>query len=83
LPTDIIDHTFLSYDAPVSTGPKDALAVHVAEYNLENLNKKSPTGLPLHKLRVKVSGIYMIVKNLDNGGGLSNGTRLQVLEDFT
>lgn len=72
------DVTFDSVDAPASTGPKDIFAINLADNNIENLHAKTPSGLPQHKLRVKVGGIYMIIKNLDVEGGLCNGTRVQV-----
>ena len=46
----------------------------------ETLNKETPTGMPRHHLRLKVNAVIMLIMNIDPLQGLSNGTRLLVLD---
>jgi hypothetical protein len=45
-------------------------------YNIEYLNTLSPTGLPNHRLFLKVGMPLMLMRNLNPKMGLCNGTRL-------
>ncbi|XP_015949419.1 uncharacterized protein LOC107474307 [Arachis duranensis] len=47
-------------------------------YGLELLNSINCTGLPPHKLILKVSVLVMLLRNIDQSNCLCNGTRLQV-----
>ena len=49
-----------------------------ASYPVELLNSLNPSGMPLHKLTLKVGAPIMLLRNLDIKQGLSNGTRLIV-----
>jgi ATP-dependent DNA helicase PIF1 len=49
-------------------------------YPIEYLNSLSFSGLPPHKLRLKIGCIVMLLRNLDLQHGLCNGVRLRVLE---
>ncbi|XP_071728730.1 ATP-dependent DNA helicase PIF1-like [Rutidosis leptorrhynchoides] len=49
-------------------------------YNTDFLNSIEVGGLPKHNLRLKVSVPVMLLRNVDQAGGLCNGTRLQVIE---
>lgn len=49
-------------------------------YPIEYLNSLSFSGLPPHKLRLKIGCIVMLLRNLDIKQGLCNGVRLRVLE---
>ncbi|XP_076958868.1 uncharacterized protein LOC143634748 [Bidens hawaiensis] len=48
-------------------------------YSPEILNGLKLSGLPNHKLVLKVGFPVMLLRNLDQKGGLCNGTRLQVM----
>lgn len=69
---DRAEHVLLSAD---STAPGDD-AGHL--YPTEFLNTLTMSGLPLHELRVKIGAVVMLLRNLDPGSGLCNGTRLIV-----
>ncbi|XP_016206205.1 ATP-dependent DNA helicase PIF1-like [Arachis ipaensis] len=47
-------------------------------YSLELLNSINCSGLPPHKLILKVGVPVMLLRNIDQSSGLCNGTRLQV-----
>ncbi|XP_072077873.1 uncharacterized protein [Arachis hypogaea] len=47
-------------------------------YGLELLNSINCSGLPPHKLILKVGVSVMLLRNIDQSSGLCNGTRLQV-----
>ena len=48
-------------------------------YSPDVLNGLKLSGLPNHKLQLKVGVPVMLLRNIDQGGGLCNGTRLQVV----
>ncbi|XP_016196205.1 uncharacterized protein LOC107637287 [Arachis ipaensis] len=47
-------------------------------YSPELLNSINCSGLPPHKLILKVGVPVMLLRNIDKSSGLCNGTRLQV-----
>ncbi|XP_072078142.1 uncharacterized protein [Arachis hypogaea] len=47
-------------------------------YSPELLNSINCSGLPPHKLILKVGVLVMLLRNIDKSSGLCNGTRLQV-----
>ncbi|CAF4560566.1 unnamed protein product [Rotaria sp. Silwood2] len=49
---------------------------NVSNYPTEFLNSLTPSGMPPHKLNLKVGVIVMLLRNLDVNRGLCNGTRL-------
>jgi ATP-dependent DNA helicase PIF1 len=70
------EKTYLSYDSPCSSTsnvdmPDD---VHTPEF----LNTINSSGLPRHKLRLKVGVPIMLMRNMNQSLGLCNGTRLIV-----
>jgi ATP-dependent DNA helicase PIF1 len=56
-------------DSPNAYGPSD---VHTPEF----LNTITTSGLPSHKLRLKVDAPIMLLRIIDQNLGLCNGTRL-------
>jgi hypothetical protein len=50
-------------------------------YPIEYLNSLSFSGLPPHKLRLKIGCVVMLLRNLNIKQGLCNGVRLRVLEN--
>lgn len=67
------DHTYLSADSVANTA-------HAAIYPTEFLNSLSPSGLPPHKLTLKLHAPIMLLRNLNPADGLCNGTRLVCLQ---
>lgn len=51
-------------------------------YTVEWLNNQTPSGMPPHRLRVKVGIIVMLLRNQDPVCGESNGTRM-IVRSFT
>jgi hypothetical protein len=54
----------------------DALAT---DYPVEYVNSLTPSGMPPHKLRLKVNAVVMLMRNVNVRAGLCNGTRLSVV----
>ena len=50
-----------------------------AQYPLEHLNSINTGGLPPSQLEVKIGVPLMLLRNLDPGLGLCNGTRLRLM----
>ncbi|GJZ73835.1 uncharacterized protein Tco_0637981 [Tanacetum coccineum] len=48
-------------------------------YSTDFLNEIKMAGMPHHKLALKVGAPVMCLRNIDQRGGLCNGTRLQIL----
>ncbi len=63
----------LSVDSIVSDDPEE-----IANFPVPFLNTLNTSGLPPHKLTLKVGAIIMIIRNLNTAAGLCNGTRLFV-----
>ncbi|XP_045827331.1 ATP-dependent DNA helicase PIF1-like, partial [Trifolium pratense] len=68
------EKTYLSYDNPLTQNVDGQTVddVHTPEF----LNTISTSGLPNHKLRLKVGVPVMLLRNLNQKLGLCNGTRL-------
>jgi len=68
------DKEYLSYDSPIQCNVNgDAVDdIHTPEF----LNTIVASGLPNHKLRLKVGVPVMLLRNLDIKYGLCNGTKL-------
>ncbi len=48
------------------------------DFPVEFLNSQTPSGMPPHKLTLKVGAVVMCLRNLNISGGLCNGTRMVV-----
>ena len=68
------EHIYLSADI----AHEEDEAIADATVGVEVLNKQTPTGMPLHRLKLKVGALVMCVRNINPAQGLSNGTRLLV-----
>lgn len=68
-------HTYLSVDDIISDDDND-------KYNfpVEYLNNQMVSGIPPHALTLKVGAVILLLRNIDPEKGLSNGTRLIVIE---
>ncbi|XP_052627245.1 uncharacterized protein LOC128133750 [Lactuca sativa] len=53
--------------------------IHETLYSPDVLNGLKPSGMPIHKLVLKVGVPVMLLINIDQKSGLCNGTRLRVL----
>ncbi|UYV73007.1 hypothetical protein LAZ67_10001499 [Cordylochernes scorpioides] len=63
--------TYFSSDSIDDATPEDN-----ESYPPEFLNSLNPSGMPLHKLKLKVGSIIILLRNLNTKRGLCNGTRL-------
>jgi ATP-dependent DNA helicase PIF1 len=73
--------SFLSYDEAV---PKtnDGGATELL-YPAEYLNTLSFSGMPPHDLKLKIGAPIIMLRNINIGGGLCNGTRMIVTKIYT
>ena len=67
------ERTYLSADSIVDTDP--ALA---AQYPTEFLNQQEASGLPPHRLRLRVGAVVILLRNVRPRDGLNNGARMVV-----
>ena len=65
--------TYFSIDSFISDDQQE-----VDLYLLEFINSLTPSGLPPHRLHLKVESVVMLLRNLSLKDGLCNGTRLIV-----
>nr|CAD2196515.1 unnamed protein product [Meloidogyne enterolobii] len=75
---DVIDspvHIYLSRDNPTSENP---FAYNLADYDVVQLNRLTPIGMPAHNIKLKVGAIIVLLQNLNTQKGLCNGTRMIV-----
>nr|CAD2205946.1 unnamed protein product [Meloidogyne enterolobii] len=75
---DMIDspvHEYLSIDNPTIENP---LACYAADYDVAQLNRLTPNGMPAHSIKLKVGSIIVLLQNLNTQKSLCNGTRLIV-----
>ena len=75
MPGDMVE--YLSCDSLCNSEPTSA--INQAVFSPENLNGMKFSGLPNHKLVLKVGTPIMLLRNIDSANGLCNGTRLQVV----
>ena len=72
------ERIYSSFDEIVSDEPEAA-----AIYTTEFINSLTPSGMPKHRLRLKVGSMIMLLRNINRSQGLCNGTRLQVINMHT
>lgn len=68
---------YFSVDEIITDEPAERLNIPI-----EYLNSITPSGMPPHKLTIKVGAIVMLIRNMNLGSGLVNGVRLIVLALF-
>ena len=72
------EHEYLSFD---STVPSDEnSAVQADWFTPEFLNDMKCSGIPNHRLRLKIGVLVMLLRNIDQANELCNGTRLLINE---
>ena len=71
---DGVSYEFLSCDRALCDDEEEA-----QNYPLEFLNSITPSGMPPHKLKVKMGCTVMLLRNLSSKRGLCNGVRLTVI----
>nr|XP_047142921.1 ATP-dependent DNA helicase PIF1-like [Hydra vulgaris] len=71
LPGDV--KVYLSADT-IETGDLN----EINNFPVEFLNSLTPSGMPVHCLKLKIGAVIMLLRNLDLKAGLCNGTRLIV-----
>ncbi|GJY92082.1 ATP-dependent DNA helicase PIF1-like protein, partial [Tanacetum coccineum] len=69
---------YFSSDSLCNSEPTSA--INQAIFSPKNLNGMKFSGVPNHKLVLKVGTPTMLLRNIDPANGLCNGTRLQVLK---
>lgn len=67
--------TYCSADSIETEDPNDAM-----NFPVEFLNSQTPSGVPPHKLNLKVGTVVMLLRNLNPKKGLCNGTRLMIVK---
>ncbi|XP_077128631.1 uncharacterized protein LOC143784336 isoform X1 [Ranitomeya variabilis] len=73
---DLLIGDYTEYISDDSIDPDEA--DDLDQYPLEFLNSLTPTGMPSHRLKLKIGTIVMLLRNLNTNKGLCNGTRLIV-----
>ena len=66
--------TYFSVDSVTCNNNEEA-----QNYPMEFINSLTPSGMPPHRLNLKVGAIVMLLRNLSISQGLCNGTRMKVL----
>ncbi|KAM0734113.1 ATP-dependent DNA helicase PIF1 [Formica fusca] len=66
---------YLSIDSIVSDDPQEQL-----NFPTEFLNSVTPSGMPVHQLKIKVNATIILLRNLNTKKGLCNGTRFIVTD---
>jgi len=66
---------YLSIDSIVSDDPQEQL-----NFPTEFLNSVTPSGMPVHQLKIKINAIIILLRNLNTKKGLCNGTRFIVID---
>ena len=67
------------YSSDTVTDVDDDFNYNESLYTTEFLNSIKMSGVPHHKLVLKVGAPIMCMRNIDQRGGLCNGTRLQIV----
>ncbi|XP_057445068.1 uncharacterized protein LOC130737336 [Lotus japonicus] len=71
-----VEREYLSYDTPCRSDEDSE--VHAEWFTSEFLNDVQCSGIPNHRLIFKEGVPIMLLRNIDQAGGLCNGTRLRV-----
>ena len=58
----------------------DEVANEAALYPVDFLNQLNISGLPPHRLNLKIGAVVMLLRNLNPSKGLMNGSRMKVLQ---
>jgi ATP-dependent DNA helicase PIF1 len=66
-------HTFLSFDCIKDQDEDESAKMHLSEYVLNCLNE---VGIPPHKIKLKVGGIAMLMRNISFKDRLCNSTKV-------
>jgi len=72
------EHEYLSSDSTVLSDENSA--VQADWFTPKFLNDMKCSGIPNHRLRLKIGVPFMLLRNIDQVNGLCNGTRLLINE---
>uniref|UniRef100_A0A914N5G3 ATP-dependent DNA helicase n=1 Tax=Meloidogyne incognita TaxID=6306 RepID=A0A914N5G3_MELIC len=75
---DMIDSPVFEYLSIDNATIENPLACNSSDYEVAQLNRLNPIGMPAHSLKLKIGSVIVLLQNLNTQKSLCNGTRLIV-----